>query len=124
MRRNWTEKRIWDQLQWTNECYHKALWLEYHPVPFCQDYDTYKKFGIPEMKDMLASYELPIHSDAINTKYLDFICKLDTEKLELIIDAYNKGKQYRSALTIDVIMSELLERVTNSETKDQNAGEG
>ena len=40
--------------------------------------------------------------------------------LELIVDAYNRGKQYRSAGTIDVILSELLERSVNPETRSEH----
>ena len=54
-----------------------------------------------------------ITSPEVNTLYLEKLCKLDTQKLELIIEAYNKGKQYRSASTIDVLLSELFERSIN-----------
>jgi hypothetical protein len=58
-----------------------------------------------------------VHSQQTNEIYLSYIRQLKTHQIELIIEAYTKGKQYRSAATIDVLMSELLERATNPETR-------
>ena len=114
----WTKKLIAQQLAWTDVCYRRAL-LDHYDHLFTEeerDYDT------PEMTLILQEHLKVKHvtSPELNTTYLKYICELETDKLELIVEAYNKGKQYRSASTIDVLLSELFERSANPETRSKH----
>ena len=113
----WTKQRVAQQLAWSNACYRDAISAHYgHLLK-----DKEKKLPIRELKEVICNkLDLDIRhlsTPEVTTLYLNNLCQLSTEKLELIVDAYNKGKQWRSASTIDVLLSELFERATNSGVK-------
>jgi hypothetical protein len=107
----WNKKKHEQQLRWSNDCYRNAVLTHFGHLLN----DKEKELSIPRIKQLLMKkleverFDFP----ELNTIYLNNLCQLETDKLELIVEAYNKGKQYRSASTIDVILSELFERVTN-----------
>lgn len=108
----WNKKNIEQQLRWSNDCYRSAILTYFGHLLTKKE----KELSIPRIKHILLDkleverFDFP----ELNTIYLNNLRQLETEKLELIIDAYNKGKQYRSASTIDVLLSELFERATTS----------
>ena len=99
-------------------CYHDAL-LEHfgHFLTAAE-----KRSSTRKIKEMLLSrFDYATKNfPEVSTSYLDNLRKLETEKIELIIEAYNKGKQWRSSSTIDVLLSELFERITNPERKSDD----
>lgn len=107
----WTKKRIAEQLAWSDACYREALLHHYDYLLSKED----RALSIRQIKRVLKEKleTEQITAPEVNTDYLNNLRQLDTEKLELIVEAYNKGKQYRSANTIDVLLSELFERATN-----------
>jgi hypothetical protein len=109
----WSKKLIRQQMSWTNKCFHSAL-VEVYSDDLT---DEEKSLDLLDLKVILVKKGKEVHSQFINEIYLRYLSDLKTDQIELIIDAYTKGKQYRSASTIDVLMSELLERCANPESK-------
>jgi hypothetical protein len=110
----WSKSLIAKQLEWSEACYREALLHHYgHLLNSGEKAEPIRYIKLT-LKEKLG--EEPISSD-VNSTYLDNLRKLDTNQLELIIEAHNKGKQYRSPSTIDVLLSELFERATNPQKK-------
>jgi hypothetical protein len=86
--------QIWDS---TQKCWDKALDDYYNAHP--------KKIRAYSSRDIFAEDKEPI-----DQLYRNNMKSLSTEELELIIESYKKGKIKRAPVTIDFIMSELLER--------------
>lgn len=112
----WTKKRIKEQFSWTNECFRKALLDVYGETLSAEE----KRGTTSQIGKTLFFKDKEIHCQQTNEAYLAYLCKLPTEQIELIIDANAKGKQHRSPLTIDVLMSELLERAANPDTRKKH----
>ena len=110
----WSKKNIAKQLAWSDVCYRKAILHHYGEYLDSEE----KKMPMMTVKHLL-NERLGIEKTApeVNETYLKELCKLDTNKIELIVEAYNKKKQWRSASTIDVLLSELFERATNPEKR-------
>ena len=110
----WTKKLIAQQNEWTSECfkrvlldvYGKSLSHEEKAMP-CNELSIHLRLDLHE----------EIHTPETAALYLKYVLALDSEKLSLILEAFQKGKQYRKQETIDAIMTELFERSANSETK-------
>lgn len=116
----WSKKLIREQMSWTNKCFHKAL-LDVYGEELTNEE---KSLDLVDLKVILKQKKKDVWSQHVNEIYLNYIRQLKTDQIELIIDAYTKGKQYRSAGTIDVLMSELLERSADSETRKNNEKTG
>lgn len=112
----WSKKLLRQQMSWTNVCFRKAL-LEVYGDELT---DEEKSLELLDLKVILVKKGKETHSQPINEIYLRYLSDLKTDQIELIIDAYTKGKQYRSAATIDVLMSELLERSAYPETRKKH----
>jgi hypothetical protein len=112
----WSKKLIRQQMSWTNKCFRKAL-LDIYGDELTNEE---KNLDLMDLKVILMRQGKEVHSQYINEIYLGYLCELKTDQIELIIDAYTKGKQYRSAATIDVLMSELLERSANPESRKKH----
>jgi hypothetical protein len=116
----WTQKLITQQLEWTNVCFDRALLDVYgHQLDEREKKlsGTRLKLAIAQKnnENLIAAHALNrtvLQSPAVNEAYLHHIRQLPTEQIELIVEAYQKGKQTRSYSTIDVLMSELFERAT------------
>ena len=100
-------------MHWTNECYRTALLERYE---FLSDYGDAK--SLDDMKMILINRNMEINSPEITQLYYKQLRKLDDKKLNLIVEAYQKGKQKRSGETIEGILTELLERSAGPETKE------
>ena len=108
------------QFSWTNECFKQALIETYGHQLSEED----KALSCVELSRIIANendigrfktgkgWPAPV-----NEAYLRNIRQLPTEQIELIVEAYNKGKFNRSPLTIDVLLSELMERVIENQTR-------
>jgi hypothetical protein len=109
MKTSWSKTLKKKQMAWTNQCY-KAAVLEVmgDKIP-----EHTKKLSAQALNEFIYR-ELGLHRapPEVNELYLANIRKLSTSRIELIIEAYEKKIQWRSAATIDVLMSELLERST------------
>ena len=119
----WTKKLIKQQMSWTDECFKEALIDVYgrrmsvaEKEQSCEDI----KQTILSWNDEVDNIGIPIRSPEINAMYRKHLCELDSEKLSLILEAFQKNKQYRSQVTIDAIMTELFERSTNPETRGKH----
>jgi hypothetical protein len=111
----WTKKLIAKQLAWTDECFLAALHERYWNVLS----EAEREMELLDLKRLIElDWREEVRTPEINDIYIRNLIKLETEKLELIVEAYQKGKQYRSGATIERIMTELLERAVNSETKE------
>jgi hypothetical protein len=115
-----TQSLIKKQFEWTSKCFKQAVLTAYKDVlP-----KSASRWGLNQIKKYIMYREVSEvngtwygYERDVNEFYLTNIVKLDTEKIEIIIDAYNKGKQHRSPLTIEVLTSELLDRALRSETR-------
>lgn len=112
----WSKKRIREQFSWTNKCFYKALLDVYGDILSNEE----KKGTTVDVSRVILGKGKEIHCQQTSEAYLSHLRKLTTEKIELIIDANVKGKQHRNPLTIDVLMSELLERSAISETRKKH----
>lgn len=110
----WTKKLIAQQLAWSDEAFKEAL-LEYYADKLSEDE---KEMDTIDLKRLIQlDWREKVRSPEINDIYIRNLLKLETEKLELIVEAYQKEKQFRSGATIEHIMTELFERAANSETR-------
>lgn len=120
----WTKKLIEQQLTWTNDCFRLALIEVFGHILTNEQ----KSLNTRELKLELiglwrAKYDPKrgwVWPEEVNQAYLKYLRLLPTEQIELIIEAYNKDKFSRSPLIIEVLTSELLERVMNSETRNKH----
>jgi len=71
------------------------------------------------MKMYLAEAEKPTHSKSINQRYLDYLKKLPSDQLSLVVEAHKKNKIRRKPLTVHAIMDELFERSANPDSKEK-----
>ena len=102
------------QLAWTDVCFKQALLDVFGD----QLSDEEKLLKGVQLKQLIAdkddaNYIVDGWPPSVNEAYLVHMRKLTTDQIELILEAYNKGKQWRSPLTIDVLTTELFERATN-----------
>ncbi|CAM6003919.1 unnamed protein product [Sphagnum balticum] len=113
----WTKKLIAQQMEWTNECFKKSLIDVYgeHMSEAEKEQDCQDICGMIKL-----DWREEVQTPETNQLYLKYLCNLDTNKLSLILEAYKLGKQFRNATTMDVIMSELLERSVNPETRHRH----
>jgi hypothetical protein len=109
----WSKKLLREQMSWTSRCFRRAL-LDVYGETLT---DEEKNLDLLDLKVIIVRKGNEIWTQQTNEIYLGYLRELKTDQIELIIDAYTKGKQYRSPLTIDVLMSELLERSANPETR-------
>jgi hypothetical protein len=111
----WTKQLIREQFAWTSKCFKQALLDLYgHKLT-----ELEKSCDVPAILETLAVRRIyPQQDQQTNERYLTYITKLPTNQIELIIEAYSKGKFKRSPLTIDVLLSELLERATKFRNED------
>ena len=109
-----TKKLISEIWRWTNQCYVKALLDEYPAIWPMQS----SNLDAEAMKSTLAYKKLPTRSPSINTRYLDYLKKLSTRQLELVVEADRKEKIRRSPVTIHAIMDELFERSADPDPKE------
>jgi len=113
----WTKKLIAKQLRWSDVCYRKAILSHYGYLLN----DEQKKLPLRELKAIICDVgdiDMRLMSTPeVTAIYLKNLCRLSTDKIELIVEAYNKGKQFRSPSTIDVLLSELFERATNPQRR-------
>ncbi len=113
----WTKKLLKEQMGWTDECYKKAL-IEVYGADMTP---AEKEQNVIDMKRMIwADWNEEIRTPEINAIYLRNLCQLESEKLSLILEAFQKGKQHRAQVTMDAIMTELFERSANSETRGKD----
>ena len=110
-----TKKRIVEQLEWSNACYRDAIYRHFgHILPIEADACSIGKVKLMVMESLeVDSFDFP----DVTTTYLNNLRQLETDQLELIVEAYHKGKQWRSASTIDVLLSELFERATQKQKR-------
>ena len=113
----WTKKLIAQQLQWTDECFKKAL-IDVHGEFMSEDEKEQDCYNMSMMIKL--DWREETRTPDTNQRYLKHLCDLDTDKLSLILEAYKLGKQFRHATTMDVIMSELLESSVNPETRHKH----
>jgi hypothetical protein len=109
-----TQKLVNEIWRWTNQCYKEAL-IDAYP-----DFFTAKEiaeFDDYDMKYKLFTNDLDTKGEAIDQLYIKKILQLDSEKLNLIVESNKKGKIKRASTTIEAILTELLERSANSESR-------
>ena len=110
----WTKKLKAKQLAWTDACYRQSL-LDLFGHRMSKEE---KDFDTKDMRRLVGlDWNENLRTPEINAIYLKHICKLSSEKLSLILEAFQKGKQWRSQVTMDAIMTELFERSANPETR-------
>lgn len=117
-----TKKLLSEVWARTTTCYRKALRDEY-PGLFNSMTDEEietnahdQNFEV-EMKVQIMDAMQPYRSPSINNRYLEYLLKLDSKTLSLVIQAHQAGKQRRAEVTIDAILNELFERSINGEKK-------
>jgi hypothetical protein len=113
----WTKKRIEEQLEWTADCYKQGL-IDIYGEHMSEAEKEQSCADICRMIQL--DWREEIHTPETSVLYLKYMRQLSTKKLELILDAYKRGKQWRNATTMDVIMSELFERSVNPETRGKH----
>ena len=112
----WTKKLIAEQLAWSGVCYRQALFHHYGHLLGDKEKRLHNGMVIELIRERLKVAKL--QDPELTATYLYNLCKLSTDKIELIIEAYHKGKQWRSPSTIDVLLSELFERSTNKKRRE------
>jgi len=108
----WTKKLVKKQFMWTNHCYKLAL-LDFYGDKIPKERHNDSANNLQKFIVFDLGFSTRRDNDKITELYYSHIKKLSTEKIILIIEAYNLGKQGRSPLTIDVLTTELLERTIN-----------
>ena len=105
-------REIWNS---TQRCWEKAVWSFYKQNPDKAPPSLPKRMG--DMGGIFDSREIASEDkEAIDQQYRTNLLNLTTPELELVIEAYRKknsmGRSYisRAAVTIDAILTELLER--------------
>lgn len=103
----WTKKLLKEQMTWTNGCFLQALREVYAPYLTRRE----KRLDLNGLTALIRfDWREEIHTPETNAAYLKNLCKLSDRKLNLILEANQKGKQRRNQTTIDAIMTELFER--------------
>jgi hypothetical protein len=110
----WTKRLIKDQMHWSSLCFRKALLDTYGSKMS----EAEKSMSVEELKTLIRlDWREEIRTPEINALYLKYLCELSTAKLSLILEAFQKGKQIRSQITMDAVMTELFERSVNKTSK-------
>ena len=116
MSRKITKKLIKAQLAWTDACFRRALLTHYDEFLSKEE----KQLPCNELKRLiLLDWREQVRTPEINEIYMKFVLAMSTERLSIIAEVFQAGKQYRSPLTIEAIMTELFERSANPETRKQ-----
>jgi hypothetical protein len=119
---NITKDTIRNQQNWTNECFRQALLVYYKDV---FDMDKAKN-SVRNVKDLvnilrgIKSIGSKYNTPELHRLYIKNILKLNTDKLEVIVECNRQGKQRRNPDTIEQILTELLERSLISETREKH----
>ena len=111
-----SKTQIKRQLFWTNGCYRHAMLERYGHLLNNKE----KKLNIEDLRHLLISkHKVGEFSPKVHDSYMKRVLAMDSEKLSLIVHAFQTGQQYRKQETIDAIMTELFERSANPETKEK-----
>ena len=100
---------------WTNACFKESLLEEYPNLWRLFRDDWLKRATVEELKQELKDEKLPYRSPTINERYLAKLKDLSTDKLCLIVKLDQTGEVKRHGTTIDVLLTELMERSVNGE---------
>jgi hypothetical protein len=111
-----SERQVKSQIFWTNGCYRHAL-LEHYGWSLSK---KEKRLKVREMRCAILEKTKKVELDSeVHTIYMRNVLAMTSERLAIIVYAFQTGQQYRKQETIDAIMTELFERSANSETKEE-----
>jgi hypothetical protein len=108
-----TSRQVKRQLFWTTGCYRAALLEHYYGLLSEKE----KKLNCQRLRRRIMEYDDEIDPE-VHHLYIKKVLAMSTERLDLIVKAFQTGQQYRKQDTIDAIMTELFERAVSPETKE------
>lgn len=113
----WTKKLIAKQIEWTDNAFRDAL----HELYGKYLSEAEKEMDLLDLKRLIElDWREEVRTPESNALYIRNLKRLPTEQIELIIEAFQKGKQYRSGATIEHLMTELFERSAIPETRNEH----
>ena len=110
-----SERQVKSQIFWTNGCYRHAI-LEHYGWSLSKKEKRLK--GRELRFAVLAKTKKTELDHEVHLIYMRNVLAMTSERLAIIVIAFQTGQQYRKQETIDAIMTELFERSANSETKE------
>jgi hypothetical protein len=99
-------KQVKKQLFWTNGCYRAALLEHYAPRLSKKD----KRLNSISLQRHIKYYWKEEIAPEIRGLYMKNMLALSSKRLNIILQAFQSGQQWRKQETIDAIMTELMER--------------
>lgn len=108
------ERQIKKQLFWTNGCYRAAL-MEFYDARLTK---KEKRMNLHQLKERITKGWNEKMPAEVHTIYIRRLLSLPSNKLSIILLAFQTGQQYRKQETVDAIMTELFERSANPESKE------
>jgi hypothetical protein len=108
--------QIKKQLFWTNGCFRAAI-IEFYGEFLSKEEKRYTSYQLQQL--IIRNWDAKI-DPAVHVIYMKKLLAMSSEKLNLILQAYQVGSQWRKQETIDAIMTELFERSADPETRSKH----